>query len=162
MGVDSHRKAHAAQLAGWPAEEITVYETILKDKEGNEKTVKVDRDGGIRPTTSMEGLSKLKAAFKKNGTTSAGTSSQVTDGAAVVLLARRSVAKKQGLPILGRIVLLSQPLLNKLDLKLKILTHSRSMRLSLLKQSTVLRVLEFHIANSIKEEELLLLDIHSV
>ena len=104
MGVDSHRKAHAAQLAGWPAEEITVYETILKDKEGNEKTVKVDRDGGIRPTTSMEGLSKLKAAFKKNGTTSAGTSSQVTDGAAVVLLARRSVAKKQGLPILGRIV----------------------------------------------------------
>jgi len=66
--------------------------------------VTVDRDCGIRPSTSLEGLAKLKPAFKKGGTTSAGTSSQVTDGAAVVLLARRSVAKKHGLPILGRIV----------------------------------------------------------
>jgi len=46
----------------------------------------------------------LKPAFKKGGTTTAGNSSQVTDGAAVVLLARRSVAKKLGLPIKGRIL----------------------------------------------------------
>ena len=52
----------------------------------------------------MEGLNKLKAAFKEGGSTTAGNSSQVTDGAAAVLLARRSVAKKLGLPIIGKIV----------------------------------------------------------
>lgn len=49
-------------------------------------------------------MGKLKGAFKKGGTTTAGNSSQVTDGAAVVILARRSVAKKLGLPIRGRIL----------------------------------------------------------
>jgi acetyl-CoA acyltransferase 1 len=46
----------------------------------------------------------LKPAFKKGGTTTAGNASQTTDGAAVVLLARRSWAKKMGLPIKGRIL----------------------------------------------------------
>lgn len=50
----------------------------------------------------METLSKVRAAFRKNGTTTAGNSSQVTDGAAAVLLARRSTAEKLGLPILAR------------------------------------------------------------
>lgn len=49
-------------------------------------------------------MSKLKPAFSKDGTTTAGNSSQVTDGAAAVLLARRSVANKLGLPIKGRIL----------------------------------------------------------
>lgn len=52
----------------------------------------------------MEVLAKLKPAFKKDGSTTAGNSSQVTDGAAAVLLARRSTAKKLGLPILGKFV----------------------------------------------------------
>lgn len=47
-------------------------------------------------------MSKLKPAFKKGGTTTAGNSSQVTDGAAAVVLVRRSVANKLGLPILAR------------------------------------------------------------
>ena len=64
----------------------------------------VDKDCGIRPQTSMQTLGKLKPAFKKGGSTTAGNSSQVTDGASVVLLARRSVANKLGLPIKGRIV----------------------------------------------------------
>lgn len=76
----------------------------MKDKDGNEKEVLVDRDDGMRKETTLEGLSKLKAAFKKDGTTTAGNSSQVTDGAAAVLLARRDVAKKLGLKIYGRIV----------------------------------------------------------
>jgi acetyl-CoA acyltransferase 1 len=59
-------------------------------------------DDGVRPETTLEGLAKLKPAFKKGGTTTAGNSSQVTDGAAVVLLARRSYAEKMGLPIKGR------------------------------------------------------------
>merc|ERR1711897_18107 len=50
----------------------------------------------------LEGLSKLKPAFKPGGSTTAGNSSQVSDGAALVLLARRSSAKKLGLPILAR------------------------------------------------------------
>jgi acetyl-CoA acyltransferase 1 len=50
----------------------------------------------------METLAKLKPAFKKGGSTTAGNSSQVTDGAAAVVLARRSFAEKNGLPILAR------------------------------------------------------------
>jgi len=56
-------------------------------------------DDGVRPGTNMAGLAKLKPAFKKGGTTTAGNSSQVTDGAAVCILARRDVAVKLGLPI---------------------------------------------------------------
>ena len=49
-------------------------------------------------------MAKLKPAFKKEGSTTAGNSSQVSDGAAAVILARRSVAKKFGMPILGKFV----------------------------------------------------------
>jgi acetyl-CoA acyltransferase 1 len=49
-------------------------------------------------------LAKIKPAFRKDGTTTAGNSSQVTDGAAAVVLARRSVAEKLGLPILAKFV----------------------------------------------------------
>ena len=62
------------------------------------------QDDGIRKETTVEGLNKLRAAFKEGGSTSAGNSSQVTDGAAAVLLVRRSVAKSLGLPIIGKIV----------------------------------------------------------
>jgi len=58
----------------------------------------------VRKDTTYEGLSKLKPAFKKGGSTTAGNSSQVTEGAAAVLLARRSHAKKMGLPILAKFV----------------------------------------------------------
>jgi len=64
----------------------------------------VDKDDGVRAETTVEGLSKLKPAFKKGGSTTAGNSSQVTDGAAAVLMTRRSVAKKMGLKIIGRLV----------------------------------------------------------
>lgn len=49
-------------------------------------------------------MSKLKPAFSKDGTTTAGNSSQVTDGASAILLARRDVAKKLGLKIFGRVL----------------------------------------------------------
>ena len=104
MAYESHAKATQCQKNGYSKDEITVYETIVKDKEGNEKTVKVEMDDGLRPQTTMESLGKLKPAFKKGGTTTAGNSSQVTDGAAVVLLARRSWANKMGLPIKGRML----------------------------------------------------------
>ena len=104
LAVESHAKAAAAMKAGLLQSEITPYETIVKDKDGNEKRVRVDKDDGVRPTTSMQTLGKLKPAFQKGGTTTAGNSSQVTDGASCVLLARRDVANRLGCRIIGRIV----------------------------------------------------------
>jgi acetyl-CoA acyltransferase 1 len=99
MAVDSHKKAVQAQKAGFFSDEIVP--TTTKDKEGKE--VVVTADEGPRAGTDLTGLSKLKAAFKMGGSTTAGNSSQVSDGAAMVLLARRSAAKKAGLPILARL-----------------------------------------------------------
>lgn len=76
--------------------------TFVKDKDGKSKEVEVREDDGIRKETTIEGLNKLKPAFRENGSTTAGNSSQVTDGAAAVLLARRSTAQKLGLPIIAR------------------------------------------------------------
>lgn len=104
MAVESHAKAAKAAKEGWLQKEITPYKTTIKDKDGNEKEILVDRDDGMREDTTLASLSKLKPAFKKDGTTTAGNSSQVTDGAAAVLLARRDVAKKLGLKIYGRIL----------------------------------------------------------
>ena len=73
-------------------------------EDGSTKKIMVDKDDGVRAETTVEGLAKLKPAFQKNGTTTAGNSSQVTDGAACVLLARRDVATKLGCKIYGRIV----------------------------------------------------------
>ena len=84
--------------------EITPYSTIVKDKDGNETRVTVDKDDGIRANTTAEGLAKLKPAFQKGGSTTAGNSSQMTDGASCVLLARRDVANRLGCRIIGRIV----------------------------------------------------------
>jgi len=103
LAVNSHAKAIAAQKQGLFADEIVPVKTTLKDKEGNAKEVTVSADEGPREGTTLEGLSQLKAAFKPGGSTTAGNSSQVSDGAAMVLLARRSAAKKLGLPILARI-----------------------------------------------------------
>lgn len=76
----------------------------MVDKDGKTQDVTVTQDDGIRKETTLEGLAKLKPAFRKNGSTTAGNSSQVTDGAAAVVLARRSIAQKLGLPILGKFV----------------------------------------------------------
>lgn len=73
-------------------------------KTEDEKEIIVDADDGIRDGVTKESLAKLKPAFSKDGTTHAGNASQVSDGAAAVLLARRSVAQKLGLPILGKYI----------------------------------------------------------
>jgi len=104
MAFESHMKAARAMKEGWTKKEITPYHTIVKDKDGNEKKVLVNKDDGCRPQTTNESLAKLKPVFKKGGTTTAGNSSQVTDGASCILLARRDVAEKHGCKILGRFV----------------------------------------------------------
>lgn len=100
--VDSHRKAAAATAAGKFKDEIVPIPTKIVDpKTGDEKPITVAVDDGIRPNASVSDLAKLKPVFKKNGTTTAGNSSQVSDGAGAVLLMKRSVAMQKGLPILG-------------------------------------------------------------
>ena len=78
---------------------------VIDPKTGEEKEMIVDTDDGIRDGVTAQSLSKIKPAFKKDGATHAGNASQVSDGAAAVLLARRSVAKQLGLPILGKFVI---------------------------------------------------------
>lgn len=97
-------KAIHSNKMGWSQSEITPYKTKVVDKDGNEKEVMVTQDDGPRAGTTKEGLAKLKPAFQKGGTTTAGNSSQLTDGAACVMLTRRDVANKLGCKIIGRFV----------------------------------------------------------
>jgi acetyl-CoA acyltransferase 1 len=100
--VDSHRKAASATASGKFKDEITPVKTKIVDpKTGDEKPITVSVDDGIRPNTTLSGLAKLKPVFKEDGTTTAGNSSQLSDGAGAVLLMRRNVAMQKGLPILG-------------------------------------------------------------
>ncbi|KMZ69118.1 3-ketoacyl-CoA thiolase [Zostera marina] len=100
--VDSHRKAFEAVTFGKFKDEIVPVKTrIIDPKNGKEEKVTIFLDDGIRPGTSLASLSKLKPAFTKDGTTTAGNSSQLTDGAGAVLLMKRSIALQKGLPILG-------------------------------------------------------------
>lgn len=73
----------------------------MDPKTGEEKAVTISADDGFRPNASLGDLARLRAVFKKDGSTTAGNSSQVSDGAAAVLLMKRSEARKRGFPILG-------------------------------------------------------------
>ncbi|KAL5526234.1 hypothetical protein ACEPAG_7573 [Sanghuangporus baumii] len=103
--AESFRRAAAAQKAGKFVSEIapvTVKQIDPKTEEGRE--VVVDSDDGIRDGVTAASVAKLKPAFSEDGSTHAGNASQVSDGVAAVLLARRSVANRLGLPILGKFV----------------------------------------------------------
>ncbi|KAF4370856.1 hypothetical protein G4B88_012656 [Cannabis sativa] len=100
--VESHRRAAAATASGKFKDEIIPVATKIVDpKTGQEAPVTISVDDGIRPNASLADLGKLRPVFKKDGTTTAGNSSQVSDGAGAVLLMKRSVADKKGMPILG-------------------------------------------------------------
>jgi acetyl-CoA acyltransferase 1 len=101
MAYESHMKAIRAQKEGRFKNEIVPVEVKVKDKDGKEQSVVIDKDEGPRADTTLEGLSKLKPAFKKGGSTTAGNSSQVSDGAAAVVLTTRRKAQELKLPILG-------------------------------------------------------------
>ncbi|CAO1637492.1 unnamed protein product [Sympodiomycopsis kandeliae] len=98
FAAQSFDRAVKAQKNGWFKDEIVPIK--YEDDDGNVRTV--DSDDGIREGVTAESLGKLKPAFDKDGYTTAGNASQVSDGAAGVLLARRSVAKKLGLPVIGK------------------------------------------------------------
>ncbi|KAG1804604.1 Thiolase, N-terminal domain-containing protein [Suillus variegatus] len=105
FSAESYQKAAAAQKTGKFKDEIVPLKVKITDpKTEKVSEIVVDMDDGIRDGVTAESLSKLKPAFTKNGTTHAGSASQVSDGAAAVVLARRSVAKRLGLPIVGKYV----------------------------------------------------------
>ena len=100
FALESYNKALAAQKAGRFDKEIVPIKTTVKDKEGKVHEVVAAKDEGPRPTT-IEGLQKLKPAFAKDGCSHAGNSSQVTDGAASVVMMRRDTAESLGCPVCG-------------------------------------------------------------
>lgn len=103
----SHAKAKAAQDAGYLAEEIVPMKVRSVTPADGEKAEVVDermieKDEGIRAQTTMQTLAKLKPAFKEDGTSTAGNSSQISDGASAMTLMRRSVAESLGLKPLAK------------------------------------------------------------
>ncbi|XP_071754775.2 3-ketoacyl-CoA thiolase, peroxisomal [Centroberyx gerrardi] len=101
FALSSQQKASKAQNTGLFDQEIVPVTTKFVDDEGKERVVTVSRDDGVRPGTTLAGLTKLRAAFKPDGSTTAGNASQVSDGAAAVLVGRRSTVEACGLPVLG-------------------------------------------------------------
>jgi len=101
LAVVSNERALRAIRSGAFRNETVPVEITQKDvKTGALKRVVVEHDDGPRET-SLEALGQLKPAFKKGGSTTAGNSSQVSDGAAACLIMRRSAAAKLNLPIMG-------------------------------------------------------------
>lgn len=112
FAVQSHLRAAKARESGAFAQEIVPVHTRFQEvdktgqKVGEEKDVVVTADDGIRANATLEGLAKLKPAFKSDGASTAGNSSQVSDGAAATLLMRRSTATALGLSgsVIGKFV----------------------------------------------------------
>lgn len=98
--LESHRRAHQATQNGWFEREIVPVETL--DEAGN--IVTVCRDEGIRADTTPEKMASLKPAFQENGIVTAGNSSQISDGAAAVLLMDAEKAAQLGLKPRARLV----------------------------------------------------------
>ncbi len=97
FALQSHQRAHAAWESGWYHDEVVHlfpppdYSPVLRDE-------------GIRANQSMEALAKLKPVFERPlGTVTAGNSSQITDGAAMMIVTHRARAEAEGWPILGRL-----------------------------------------------------------
>lgn len=97
FSVESHRRAVAASAAN--REEI-VPVTIT----GGKTDVVVSQDEGPRPDSTIEGLAKLRPSFGKEGTVTAGNASQISDGAAAVVVVNEKIARESRSPIKARIV----------------------------------------------------------
>jgi len=96
FAVSSHLKAADATERGYFAREI---EPIKKGDE-----VILDRDEGIRPDTSLEKVARLKPVFRPDGIITAANASQLSDGAAALVLAHRDVVEEKGLKPIARIL----------------------------------------------------------
>ncbi|KAN0098531.1 thiolase [Hyaloscypha variabilis] len=105
FAASSYQKAIKAQEAGLFDEEIAPLTVKWEDpKTGDVKEITVSKDDGVRPGITAESLGKIKPAFAKDGSIHAGNASQISDGAAAVLLMKRSTAERLGQTILGKYV----------------------------------------------------------
>jgi len=105
FAFNSHVKAAAAIDAGKFKEEIvpvTVKNIFVKDGKRVETEHVVDTDEGLRRSTTVEGLSKLRAVFKAGGKVTAGNSSQISDGAAFLLVMSERMVKELNLTPIAR------------------------------------------------------------
>ncbi len=99
FALESHHRAGAAQKAGDFKKTIAPIEVP-----GKKGPTILAEDESIRPEVTLADLQKLKPAFDKDGTVTAGNSSQLTDGAAMALLASEDEATRRGWPIRARII----------------------------------------------------------
>ena len=97
--LESHRRAAHASDQGWFGREI-----LPTPSSAESGAASATRDEGIRAGTTMEKMGTLKTVFKADGVVTAGNSSQITDGAAAVLIMERSLAERMGLRPLARFV----------------------------------------------------------
>jgi acetyl-CoA C-acetyltransferase len=95
----SHSRAAQATERGWSKKEMAPLE--IKKKKGVEV---LDRDEGIRPDTTMASLATLRPAFQADGVLTAGNSSQISDGAAALLLANEKAVEEHGLKPIAKIL----------------------------------------------------------
>ncbi len=102
FALESQQKAAAAQQACRLGEEITP--VALRNRKGEPTDEKFEKDDHLRPQTTMETLAKLRPAFGKNGTVTAGNASGIVDGGAAVVVMSLDEAQKRGMKPLGRIV----------------------------------------------------------
>ena len=100
----SHQRAEEATANGTLAGEIIP--VMVPQRKGED--VVVDRDEGIRPSSTAESLGTLQPAFIAGGTITAGNASQISDGAAAVLVADRDAAEASGAPIVAEILAYGQ------------------------------------------------------
>ena len=104
----SHQKALAAQKSNRFADQIvpiTVKQTYIDDQGKKQiKKYTVSQDEGPRPDTSIEALTKLRPVFAQNGSVTAGNSSQMSDGAAFVLIVSEALMKELNLQPIARLV----------------------------------------------------------
>ena len=83
---------------------MTVKDVFVKDNKRQESEHTVAIDEGVRRSTTVEGLSKLRAVFKNGGVVTAGNSSQTSDGAAFVLVMSERMVKELNLTPIARLV----------------------------------------------------------
>jgi len=100
MAAKSHERAAAAQKEGRFADEIAP--VSIPQRKGD--PVVIDTDEGVRPGTSSESLSGLRPAFSKDGTITAGNASQISDGAAAVIMTSREKADELGVTPLAELI----------------------------------------------------------
>ena len=107
FSFNSHLKASSAIDSGAFKEQIvpiSIEEVYVENDKRKTKTHVVDIDEGVRRDTSVEGLSKLRAVFKKGGVVTAGNASQTSDGAAFTLIVSESIVKELKLEPIARLV----------------------------------------------------------